>query len=439
MALLTDQIFASGVSLNDLIHIVITGDTSQNPAGSSFKASIAQVAAAITGTSGSSGSSGISGSSGTSGNAGTSGSSGTSGLDGTFGSSGTSGLDGTSGSSGTSGISGTDGTSGFGGVDGSVSSRWLWDPTSVSSSYFTTDSSIISSITTIDISINDIYLNNYYTLLTKFQNSGFVITITDVSNNSIVGSWDLNSVIDNTTYFTINVNNTLASNGSLNSLSYYSISFNFAFSGTAGTSGSAGTSGLSGSTGTSGSSGSAGTSGTSPVSPFPYVYGLFSQTGNSVTVSGTTSETTIIGNGLGTLTVPPNGFSVGDSFTLKMFGDLGTQNNDTIEIRVKAGSVILGNTGPITMPTITNNHFMFDVGFTIRSTGTTGNATILSTGFFTFITDSSNSYDAQGFTTVNNTTFDTTISNTLDITVQFSSTNASNFIYSEFLVLNKVY
>ena len=34
---LTDRILASGASLTDLIHIVITGDTSQNPAGSSYK------------------------------------------------------------------------------------------------------------------------------------------------------------------------------------------------------------------------------------------------------------------------------------------------------------------------------------------------------------------------------------------------------------------
>jgi hypothetical protein len=43
MALLTDQILATGVSENDLIHIVITGDTSQNPAGSSYKATMKQV------------------------------------------------------------------------------------------------------------------------------------------------------------------------------------------------------------------------------------------------------------------------------------------------------------------------------------------------------------------------------------------------------------
>ena len=34
---LTDRIQASGASLNDLIHIVITSDTSQNSAGSSYK------------------------------------------------------------------------------------------------------------------------------------------------------------------------------------------------------------------------------------------------------------------------------------------------------------------------------------------------------------------------------------------------------------------
>jgi len=49
MALLTDQIQATGVSLTDLIHIVITGDTSQNPAGSSFKASISQLVSLISG------------------------------------------------------------------------------------------------------------------------------------------------------------------------------------------------------------------------------------------------------------------------------------------------------------------------------------------------------------------------------------------------------
>lgn len=43
MAFLTDRVLATGVTPTDLIHIVITGDTSQNPAGSSYKATIEQV------------------------------------------------------------------------------------------------------------------------------------------------------------------------------------------------------------------------------------------------------------------------------------------------------------------------------------------------------------------------------------------------------------
>ncbi len=49
MALLTDQILATGVTPSDLIHIVITGDTSQNSAGSSFKAELGQLAGLFSG------------------------------------------------------------------------------------------------------------------------------------------------------------------------------------------------------------------------------------------------------------------------------------------------------------------------------------------------------------------------------------------------------
>ncbi len=43
MAFLTDRTLATGVTFNDLIHIVNTSDMSQNPAGSSYKATIQQV------------------------------------------------------------------------------------------------------------------------------------------------------------------------------------------------------------------------------------------------------------------------------------------------------------------------------------------------------------------------------------------------------------
>ena len=44
MALLTDRTLATGVTLSDYIHVVIPSDISQNPAGSSYKATVSQVA-----------------------------------------------------------------------------------------------------------------------------------------------------------------------------------------------------------------------------------------------------------------------------------------------------------------------------------------------------------------------------------------------------------
>jgi hypothetical protein len=49
MAKLTSRALASGATLDDLIHIVITGDTSQDPAGSSYKATLQQVLDLYTG------------------------------------------------------------------------------------------------------------------------------------------------------------------------------------------------------------------------------------------------------------------------------------------------------------------------------------------------------------------------------------------------------
>ena len=43
MALLTDRVLATGVTLSDYIHVVIPSDISQNPAGSSYKATVSQL------------------------------------------------------------------------------------------------------------------------------------------------------------------------------------------------------------------------------------------------------------------------------------------------------------------------------------------------------------------------------------------------------------
>lgn len=168
-------------------------------------------------------------------------------------------------------------------------------------------------------------------------------------------------------------------------------------------------------------------------------WGLYAQTGNSVAVSATTVETTILNGGIGSLSIPANGFRVGDSFNARLGGIISSRNNDRLTIRVKADSVVLGTTGAITLPGMTNQVWDFNIGFTIRQIGGTGTASILSHGIFSFVADSSNKYDAQAFNTINNTTFNTTTQTTLEITAQFSSNNASNSITTEYFTLTKIY
>ena len=168
-------------------------------------------------------------------------------------------------------------------------------------------------------------------------------------------------------------------------------------------------------------------------------YGLFAQTANSAIVTGTTTESTLIDGGVGTLSVPANGFQIGDSFRADFGGLLSSKNNDTIQIRVKAGSIILADSGPQTMTTSTDDVWQLSINFTIRTLGGPGVASIVSLGVFHTTKQSNNQQGGFAFNTVNNTTFDTTIPNTLDVTAQFSSNSLLNSIYSDIFVLNKIY
>lgn len=168
-------------------------------------------------------------------------------------------------------------------------------------------------------------------------------------------------------------------------------------------------------------------------------YGLFSQTANSAVVTGTTTETTLIDGGVGTLSVPAGGFQIGDSFRADFGGLLSAKNNDTMQIRVKTGAVILADSGPQTMTTTVDDVWQLSINFTIRTLGGPGVASIVSLGVFHGVKQSNGNQTGFAFNTINNTTFDTTVPNTLDVTVQFSSNSPLNSIYSDIFVLNKIY
>jgi hypothetical protein len=166
---------------------------------------------------------------------------------------------------------------------------------------------------------------------------------------------------------------------------------------------------------------------------------LFAQTGNSTIISGTTVESTLINGGVGTLSVPANGFQIGDSFRLIFGGVLTAANNQTIRIRVKTNGTLLLDSGLQTITNISNAVFSLNVDFTVRQLGGAGVASIVTLGSFHYNKTANAVVEGFGFNVINNTTFNTTINNTLDVTVQWGSNNAGNSIYSDIFVLNKTY
>jgi hypothetical protein len=169
-------------------------------------------------------------------------------------------------------------------------------------------------------------------------------------------------------------------------------------------------------------------------------FGLFSQTADGGPVTATVVETTIIGPGVGTLTVPANAFQIGDSFQASLDGIMSCVGSATIQIRVKTlTGLLLTDTGIIDLESTTSKSWLLTLYFTIRTLGGAGTASISSGGLFSYIKNSGANFEGYVLTNVNSTTFDTTIDNTLDVTIEWNTNNGGNSILSRNFTLTKIY
>ena len=170
----------------------------------------------------------------------------------------------------------------------------------------------------------------------------------------------------------------------------------------------------------------------------PTSYGLYAQTSLGAIVTGITQQG-LIGSGVGTLSVPPNAFNVGDSFTAKMCGYLSCANNEKIHIRVTSNGTVIADAGLFELKIATNKYFELILDFTITKLGIGGVAELFTNGQFSYNQNSNTSLDGVNFALISNTTFDTTILNVLNITAQWQTANINNKIQSQNFVLNKIF
>lgn len=162
--------------------------------------------------------------------------------------------------------------------------------------------------------------------------------------------------------------------------------------------------------------------------------GLYAQTQQGPTVTNTEVETSIIGSGVGGLTIPANTFKVGDSYHAKIGGVISTLNNHEITINAKADGSILTTTGLVSLEVATTQSWEMEVDFTIAAIGTVG--TVKSNGNFIY-NRNTGSYVGVAFNDTE--VLDTTIDQTLDILVQWNQRSSSDIIFTHQFVLYKIY
>lgn len=168
-------------------------------------------------------------------------------------------------------------------------------------------------------------------------------------------------------------------------------------------------------------------------------YGLYAQTALGTLITNTTVETSLIGAGVGSLMIPANAFSVGDSFTAKICGTLSCANNETIHIRVKSDGVAIADAGVFQMKITTDKYFELILDFTVTKIGGAGVAELFTNGQYSYNHNAAGEIAGNNFALISNTVFDTTVTNTLSITAEWGSAKTANKIQSQNFVLTKVY
>jgi hypothetical protein len=144
---------------------------------------------------------------------------------------------------------------------------------------------------------------------------------------------------------------------------------------------------------------------------------------------------------VGSLTVPANGFAVGDSFHLVLAGDFSANNGDTLNIRLYGGptSAVLLADLPVPLLASSGVSFEIEVDFQLRTIGGAGVADICSNFDFTYNGGAGTNFRGERGVFQNNTTFSTLTDNILLVTAQYSSTNANNSMKTIVSKLSKTY
>ncbi len=149
---------------------------------------------------------------------------------------------------------------------------------------------------------------------------------------------------------------------------------------------------------------------------------------SSATVAGTTAETSLIGSGFGSKTIPANVLVIGKSFRVTATGayTTGSTTRD-LNIKLKLGSIILAQTTSLTASKdAVGTYWEVIAVFTCRSIGVSGTVTTQARFLYQDVSAARTAI-CWGMSSTTPITINTTIDNSIDLTNTWSAApNNSN-------------
>jgi hypothetical protein len=144
------------------------------------------------------------------------------------------------------------------------------------------------------------------------------------------------------------------------------------------------------------------------------------------TVANTVTETTLVGAGWGSATVPANQLYAGAAVRVRASGVLSCTGTPTLNIKLKVGATVLVSTGAVALAgTVSNSAWMFEGLIICRTAGAGG--TVRVQGRFWF-DNAAHAGLMEGMPSTTTAAVDTTAANTLDLTATWGTAAAGNTI-----------
>lgn len=153
--------------------------------------------------------------------------------------------------------------------------------------------------------------------------------------------------------------------------------------------------------------------------------GKYSQTGGDITVENTTTKTSIINTGAGSLVFGADSLTPGDNYHVRISGDIDTDGKDEeILFEIKLGNEVVSTTTFIALDSIGGLFpFELEIDFTVRTIG--ANCEIVSNSQFVYNKNSGDK-DFRGWSSNTSSVVDSTVSNTMTAAVQWDDSESDN-------------